>query len=276
MMIPIGGRKINRVLQERFGELAEDHIESRTGDITREYIDPITGHFGTIDGLSAVEIGTGWVPILPVALGLQGATCWTCDVVRHLDSATTLDTIRRVAQVLGRSDAVPPDLSDELAVCPVADILRRVGVNYEAPTDTTRLPIASETQDVTVSRAVLQMIPPVALRPVLAELYRVTKPGGLSIHKVHLHDEYTQGDPGVTLINFLKYPDWVWDNFGNNDIKYINRARFPDYIRTIESVGFRVVEFLEHVIDERAVEALDSGQLVVDREFRRYTHEELA
>jgi len=288
-MLPYG-RRLNLFFQEHYGELHELNIEDKLKAITRIFVTPIVEKFGGLSNLQIVEIGTGWIPVLPITLTLMGAQCKTFDVVRCLERESGIKTIAGISDHLEVLSKIAnfslqrakekcvkafqaTEVKVERAALPVEEILQAIGVHYNAPFDTTQLPIKSNSQDATISRLVLQHIPPQILPDVLKELYRILKPGGISIHKVNLHDEYAQVDPNVTLVNFLKYPSWFWDNFGNNPIKYVNRARYPYYLGLFENIGFRVLS-LSKKLDKRSFDALSTMKIV--KEFRHHSKEELA
>ncbi len=275
------GYALNFLLQKRYGELREITVADKLEEIIELFAAPVLRKWGTISDIEIVEIGTGWIPILPIVLSLLGARCKTFDIAKHLKTEIvirTLTEMRRhlviLTEISGFSlrDA-ERKLEKALEGSKVEDIMGRLGIYYLAPADTTDLPVASDSRDVTVSRLVLAHIPPSILPAVLKELYRITRPGGLSIHRVNLHDEYAASDPKVTLINFLKYPGWFWDRFVNNRIKYLNRARYPYYLDLFESIGFRIVDF-HKTLDKRSYEALSNMRVV--KEFRCYSREELA
>jgi SAM-dependent methyltransferase len=270
-MLPCG-RTFNHFLQEHYGEIHKLKIEDRLEEIKQVFAAPIAERFGGLSNRQIVEIGTGWVPVLPITLALMGAQCRTFDVVRHLGKERTISTLAEVSKHIEVSGA-RERRRDSFEAVEVEEILEEVGAHYKAPVDTTRLPVKSNSQHATVSRLVLQHIPPQILPHVLKELYRILKPGGLSIHRVNLHDEYAQVDPRVTLVNFLAYPSWFWDNFGNNPIKYVNRARYPYYLDLFGDSGFRVLS-LSKKLDKRSFDALSTMKIA--KEFRHYSKEELA
>jgi len=275
------GCALNFLLQKRFGELKEITVADKLEEIKKTFIAPVLDRKGTMTDIGVVEIGTGWVPILPIALSLLGARCKTFDIAEHLKTEVVAGTLIEMQRHLAIFAGTPGfslrdarrKLEKALKGSNVKDIMKILGVYYLAPTDTTCLPIASNSQDVTMSRLVLSHIPLDVLPIVLRELYRITKPGGLSIHRVNLHDEYATCDPKVTLINFLKYPGWFWDGFVNNRIKYLNRARYPYYLALFERTGFRIV-YLDKTLDKHSYNALPDMRIA--REFRGYSREELA
>ena len=279
-LIPYG-RKLNFLLQKQFGELHEINNESIIREILMEFITPIINEYGKISNLKIVEIGTGWVPILPIIISLYGGECITYDVVRHIDREILIKTLIFIREHLNiilpstdlSSENIEEKLNKAIQASSIEDVLQILGLQYIAPFDTTQLPTDDSSQDVVISRLVLSSIPAGILPEVLSDLFRITKPGGLSIHTFGLHDEYASIDPSVTMINYLKYPTWFWDKFINNRIKYSNRARYPYYLNLFNKTGFTVISF-DKIIDESSFKALAS--MKVSKEFKNYSKEELA
>jgi SAM-dependent methyltransferase len=279
-LLPFGG-DLHLLLQKRFGGLRSFDPEASLLPVIKRFIAPLQGHFGRVEGLSVLEVGTGWIPTLPIALGLLGARCRTYDVARHLDARHAEKTLRGVAPILDRglqqegvaARVRPPRLERLGPDSTLDDVLGLVRVHYEAPVDTLRLPVAAGSQDAVVSNLVLQHVPPRALPRLLSELHRALRPGGIALHRVNLHDELASVDPEASPIHFLKHPDWLWERFGNNAIKYVNRARYPAYLRAFEGAGFEVRR-VETRVDPRAVESLQT--MKVAERFRECTVEELA
>ncbi len=248
-MIPYG-RNLNFFLQKHFGQIREINIEDKIRQM-QEFSDPILQRFGSLSGLRITEIGTGWAPVLPIALSLTGARCRTFDVVRHLRKDILANVLTGIAghldflsRIGGCSlESVSQRYRKLSQEGEVGDILKTIHVHYTAPVDTRFLPIEDGSEDVLVSRLVLQHIPPKNLPDVVRETYRILKPGGIAIHSINLHDEYAMAhvDQDITLVNFLKYPSWFWEHFGNNSVKYVNRSRYPYYLEVVETAGFRIL-----------------------------------
>lgn len=274
------GESLNFAASKRFGRHQGLHLGGRIREMRRIY-SALLDRFGAVEGLEIAEIGTGWNPVLPLALSLTGGRCRTFDVRRLVKK----DIVRAVLAELGNH----LEALAEMSGCPVEgirkkyggvspddtleDVLGSCGVLYSAPVDTGSLPLEDGSQDAVVSRAVLQCIPAQVLGDVIRETYRVLKPGGLSVHIVSLHDEYSEADPSISSVNFLKYPRWFWDAFGNNYMIHINRLRYPYYLELFKESGFEIIGYSTR-IDERSLRMLET--MKIDREFRNYSREELA
>jgi hypothetical protein len=250
------GHRLNLLLQEKLGELRHFDARAALAPLVHGILRPAIEHCGSLEGARVVEIGTGWRPTLPSALGLLGASVHTFDVVRHLSPERARETLVQVA------GALPSALAD--AGIEHSVVTGQPPITYTAPADTTALPLDSDSQQLAVSNLVLQHVRPERLPSVLAELSRVLEPGAVSIHRINLHDEYASVDPTLTSINFLRYPAWFWERFGQNRIKYVNRARYPHYLRAFRDAGFELIDVARHV-DERALARL--AELPIDSEF---------
>ncbi|RLG47569.1 MAG: hypothetical protein DRN92_02915 [Thermoproteota archaeon] len=277
-VIPWGPR-INCFFQEHFGELRSVDIGERVREIKELFIVPIVERYGFASNLKVVEIGTGWVPVLPILLSLLGNECKSFDVVRWLNVRRFKNTLNSIIKCLHYLNDIPGfSLNDamrryEQIIATENLKLQNLGWTYIAPIDTTHLPLKDNSQDIVVSRLVLEHIPQSVLPSVVKETWRILRPGGLAIHKINLHDEYAQVDPKVTLINFLKFPSWFWNLFINNRIKFVNQSRYPYYLKLFKDTGFQILK-VRKKIDERSYKALSTMKIA--REFRKYSKEELA
>ncbi|HID24235.1 MAG TPA: class I SAM-dependent methyltransferase, partial [Planctomycetaceae bacterium] len=240
-----GGEAIHFWLQRRFGELR--HLERSTRFDNAEYFLRTTrAHAGSVSGLRVVELGTGWVPAVPLAYAVAGALVATYDVRRLVRDdlfVWTRDEIgRRVETLAAAAGQSPPRFCARLArIARETDFdraMRRLGGLYRAPWNTCRLPYQDNAADLVVSNLVLQCVHRALLPPLLQEMRRVLKPGGLSIHRASLTCEYAAGDPRRHPLSFLKYSDATWDRWFNHSIKYVNRLRYSQFLRLFEDAGF--------------------------------------
>ncbi len=279
-IIPYGDN-INLLLQKQYGELSSIELEDRIKEIIRTFIDPIISTHGKLSNLQITEIGTGWVPVLPITLSFLGSCCKTFDVVKHINHEVFNKTLAEVYNHLDDLAEIPgfqhensrKKIEQALKCQNLNEALQTIGIHYIAPINTACLPIDSNSQDAVVSRLVLNYIPIDILPEVIKETFRILKHGSIAIHRFGLYDEYASIDSDVTIINFLKYPGWFWNRFVNNRIKYTNQARYPYYLDLFKKAGFEIVSYRK-TVDERSLQALST--MKVAKEFRHYSKEELA
>lgn len=275
-----GGRKLHRLMQDHLGE--HRHLASSTRFDNAELFLRKTLRLteGQQDPL-VVEIGTGWIPAVPLTLLVAGLRVDTYDVTRHVDAKLfmrTRDVLRsrseRLAQAAGLPESVVADQLEAIAtVEDFATAARRLRGGYAAPVDTTCLPYAADEVDVVLSNLVLQCIPREVLRPVLAETFRILKPGGYAIHRLYLGDEYAGRDPQRDRLHYLTYSERTWQRWFCHRLKHLNRLRAPHFLDLFAEIGFEVWHSERHVDQASLAHLQKTG---VDEQFRGLSWEEIA
>ncbi len=218
---------------------------------------------------TVVEIGPGMslgMGIVAIALGARRCVLADCD--RYL----TRDP-RSAAAHRALLDLLPtwiPDADERYRHCvridgdqvlPDGDLLSYV----IAPAE--RLPLASGAVDLIVSHSTLEHI--VDVDAAIAELARITAPGGRGVHQVDLRDHLDAAQP----LRMLQYSPRAWNLIASHRRGWSNRLRLPDYHAGFERHGF-AVERME------VTESLPAGELEEMRarlqpEFRRLSAEAL-
>ncbi len=244
-----GGRGLHEWMLRRHGELAALEKSSRFQN-AMELVSTVQQHIGHLEGKTVVEIGTGWVPAVPLAFALCGARVQTFDVRRLSDAKLfrrTLAELGRKANQLAQVANVS-ELEIQQRLETVADsvtlenALSKLGGGYTAPADTCHLPMADNAADVLISSLVLQCIPAHLLRGVLRESWRVLSPQGVAVHRLRLTDEYAAGDPQRNHFEYLQYSQTTWDRWYNHRLKHQNRLRASQFSTLFENVGFECLE----------------------------------
>lgn len=275
-----GGVYLHRRLQERYGELARLEHSSRF-DNALWFLRTARRWCGELGDLRVVELGTGWVPALPLAFLLSGASVDTFDVQRLVRPPIVRRTIREISRratefaaaagvaedMLNRRLAIAADAPDFAAVC------RSLRGSYRAPFDTLNLPYADESADLVVSNLVLQCIPTAVLEPVLKESLRVLRAGGLAIHRIRMTDEYSAADRRRHDLAYLQFSQRTWQRWFCHRLKQQNRLRASQFLALFEDLGGRC-RLLERDVDHDSIEVLKSMSLAA--EFRDLELEDVA
>jgi SAM-dependent methyltransferase len=226
-----------------------------------------------------LEVGTGRVPLVPLAYWLMGAEkTITIDLNPYLKPELVLDSLRYISANRQKI----PDLFghlldrkrfDELLLFskdsnfPVSSFLELCRVEYIAPGDAADTRLPDRSIDFHTSYTVFEHIPLEILRHILEEGNRIMRSGGLFVHRIDYSDHFSHSDKSISAINFLKYSDDEWKKYAGNRYMYMNRLRHDDFITLFESTGHEVVETMPS-IDERAQELLRSGSLELNDRFR--------
>ncbi len=285
-----GGRRLNHALQTHVThsldlDVARPPHSSRFAyklAQCRRHVDNYLAHGGSAAAFTALELGTGWHPIVPIGLYVCGArTVWTLD----REPMLTLGSVREVIQrfvvaaeqpdwtdILPHADArrvasLAPLLSAS-ATTPHA-LLRRLDIHIlTGDARETGLPDASI--DVIVSNNTLEHIPAAELPAIFAELRRIARPTAIMSHYIDLADHYMYVDQHLSPYNFLRFSDRAWTIL-NNSLQYMNRLRVSDYRQLHAATGFSL---LEEESDAPGHAALD--RLSLAPRFRSYSTADLA
>lgn len=223
----------------------------------------------------AVEIGTGWHPVVAIGLFLCGVEAvWTYDITPLLAPDRVervlafFDRYARSGELNQHLPAALPERVERLrrlrsAHSDPAEILVGLGVQAVVG-DARSTGLPDGTVDLILSTAVLEYIALPALIELFGELRRIASPDAAMSHYVDLSDQYSHFDRRITAFNFLRYPTRYWQRLDNALIPQ-NRLRISDYRSAIEQGGWVVRK-------ESAVRA-DAAQLTEIRvapEFRIY------
>jgi SAM-dependent methyltransferase len=225
---------------------------------------------GTVKDKVILEVGTGRRLNVPIAFWLCGAAqTITVDLNRYLKSRLILEDIsfirshRAEVQKLFGDRADCDEFQRRFAVLlrdglDVPRLLGAAAIQYIAPQDAQNLPLERETVDYHVSNNVLEHIHPHVLRDILFEGKRVVKRDGLLVHRVDFSDHFSEVDPRVSTINFLRYSENQWRRFAGNRYNYHNRLRIDELESLIADTGL-VIGGEHPEIDPVARRILESG-----------------
>lgn len=231
---------------------------------------------------TALEIGTGWFPIVPVGFYLCGAaTIRTFDVAPLVSRYTLRQTARRFCEYEedGTLQRVLPGLRAER----MAQLRRVIAqADHESPAallktlniqtvvgDARRTGLPAESTDLVFSTVTLEHIPREVLAGLFAEFRRISSKGALMSHYIGMADQFASFDHSITPYNFMKYPAKRWRLLDNPIIPQ-NRLRVSDYRKLIEAARFRIVEQRD-----RSGDLEDLRRVELAPHFRKYSTEDL-
>ncbi len=294
--------RINRLLQRHLtGSLAlsSERFEAKLAQCARHLERFAAVRGGGALPATALEIGTGWQPIVPLGLALAGVReVTTFDVAPLLDRESVTRVLERYARALetgalaSRLPSIERERARELLAtgrargndageragdhspaagrAPTAawELLAHAGVRAHVGT-LAEAGLRPGSIELIVSNNTLEHIPPAELADLFGELARLAAPGAVMDHFIDLSDHYAHFDRSLSELNFLRFPARTWRLF-NNRLHYQNRLRIGDYTALIERAGFRVVD---QRLERGSEQAL--AQISLAPEFRHYRREEL-
>ncbi len=199
---------------------------------------------------AALELGTGWFPIIPVGLALAGAReVYTIDMHDLTDRERTIATIECFEVMLGNGRLALPDSEARARARELLrntrgmnghELLAALGIRAIIG-DARNVELPSASLDLVCSNNTLEHIPADVIAAMFTEFRRLLRPDGVMSHFIDMADHYALFDRKITRYNFLRYPERVWRLF-NNELHYQNRLRLPDFRALHEQRGFEVLE----------------------------------
>jgi SAM-dependent methyltransferase len=277
-----GGTWVNDRLQQSLGGLRRfDHtIEDKVVNDWLVLVANLKEMGAGVRDRDFLEVGTGWIPVLPVCFSLAGASsCTTIDITRHMNARMTFRMMARLEEYLPRIAAAAESSLETIRAAyralreaaSLPELLDRARIRYLSPADARATGLAEESVDVVFSNNVFEHVPAEVLDGILRESRRILRPGGLSIHSANCADHYAYFDRNITFVHYLAYSERRW-RFWNNPLQYQNRLRPQDFSGLAERAGLEVKLYKMRVRPELRP-ALE--QMTIAPEFRHYSAEQL-
>ena len=221
---------------------------------------------------TALELGTGWYPIVPVGLRLMGCkSVYTIDQTSHLTVASVLETLHHFIERIDQGTLEPTDMTlvakirsliEKTGEHSVAQILAHLGIEVIVG-DARSVPLESGAIDLFVSNNTLEHIPRQIVCSILKEFSRLAHVNSVGSHWIDMGDHYADFDNDITQYNFLRYPNWMWSAF-NNKLQYQNRLRINDFRELHQEACWEILDE-EHRVDQEAFESVDIAEEFLER-----------
>lgn len=277
-VVPFGSQ-CSYLLQRTAGQLRSDDFIHRTleQDVTVLFermakldLDPRRSRI--------LEIGTGWLPVLPLSLALAGfRNVFTVDLYPHLHQTAIRRTLSALRPYLHHPMFRPFASEDQVAqnfdhLWNSTAIFAAAGITYLAPCNAGATQWSSGSMDLITSNNVFEHVPVPGLLAMFAEAKRLLRPGGSVLHCVNCGDHYAYADKSITQLNYLRFSEQQWQRW-NNSIQYQNRLRPMDFIQMAEKERLQI-RSAEYTARPEALRELE--QMEIAPEFRDYPLEQLA
>jgi hypothetical protein len=233
------------------------------------------------------EVGTGRVPMTPLAYWLMGAKrVITIDLNPYLKAELTKECLQYMADHVDDMQALFGPLLNRKRFDALLDLERQDSfdlqrlldlcqITYIAPGDAAHTGLGAEEIDFHTSFNVFEHIPRDVLLAILDEGNRIIRSTGLFVHRMDYSDHFSHSDARISPINFLQYSDAQWARYAGNRYMYMNRLRHDDFLALFESVRHTVLA-VEPTVDAPSLQLLRNGGLTVDAQFGGKTDEVLA
>ena len=254
---------IYHFLQQKTGKTTlEQKIKS--GENTFSDFKRLTEKVGiSIEGKSVLEIGSGWLPVMPYFFRFFGEAdeIFTFDLRRHYSSQAIAKLNRYFSekynvdiQVVNKQFPLPSE------------------IKYFPNTDLTqgRIPLV----DIVFSRFVLEHVPPKDLKNIHLRLKETLKSGSHIVHFISPSDHRAYVDKTLSLQDFLMYSEEEWSSM-QTKFDYHNRWRLPQYVTLFKELGYEIIKLEYNVPDKNSASYKKFKALDVHPMYKKFSEEEL-
>lgn len=251
-------------------------------DHCRRHLDAFRAHGSEKKEFTVFDLGTGWLPVVPVSMYLSGATeVFTCDISSLLKPPRVTYVLQQVVDSAERGElgkflpAFVPERVERIREVlrdttsrTSAEILKPLGIHVIVG-DARHVELPAGSIDVFTSTQVLEYIPAAILQDIFTHFLRLATQQAVMSHYIDLSDQYAAFDRSITPLNFLRFSarEWGWIN---NKLIPLTRLRMPDYRRIVAASGWRIANE-----DNTIGKAEDLDRVPLAEEFQQYSREDL-
>jgi hypothetical protein len=266
-------------IQRYFGGLKKPFNPIHHFKVGVEVIKKIQKYGYETNGKIFFEVGTGRVPLLPVAFWLCGAEkTITIDLNPYMRNELVKDMLFFIRT---RQDEIKNTFGDLLEKERFAllldkaktketnreDIIKLCQIEYIAPGDAAKTGLSDNCVNYHVSHTVYEHIPLNIIKNILQEGNRIIVQNGLFINCIDYGDHFSYMDKDISVINFLQFNDKEWKKYAGNRYMYMNRARHDEFVELFKAVEHDCIE-IEPAKNETIFEMLAKNEIVLDEKFK--------
>lgn len=262
--------------------LTDDYFYDRLNHAS-DHIRAFTRHHDLSSLRYSLEIGTGWYPIVPMALFLCGAEdIYSVDIASLSDKEKLKQTIQRFieAKKFGTLQTFIPYREDKMRFLEsiiehydqltYEKILHLFNFHFVAA-EHVRMMLPTHKIHLIHSNNTFEHIHPDDFPQLLDNFNIWIHPTeGVMSHFIDMSDHFAHFDSNISIYNFLKYSDREWAII-DNSIQPQNRLRFIDYIRLFRS---HHIPISRTDIEIGNIEEL--GRISLNSKYKDYSLEDLA
>lgn len=248
-------------------------FEELDNDVKKKYntfleLNKILGQLDySLKGKEIVELGTGWIPILPYYFYYLGRAkkIQTYDINEHIS----------VEKVIEFNAYFEKEFNIETQTDSSKKIPIPKQITYYPNTNFITEKIEPNSVDVFFSRYVLPHVLEPTLTEIIKKAHAILKKNGLMIHFLSMSDLRSHGDSSLSMWDFLQYSEEEWKKISTRFDPH-NRWRLPRYLELFESIGFETT-FLNigSTLKKENKQYEMFTELNIHNEFKNYSFEDL-
>ncbi|MBZ4035797.1 hypothetical protein K6T82_13540 [Flavobacterium sp. 17A] len=213
---------------------------------------------------SAIEIGSGWLPISPYILiqKYKLKDIYTFDINEHYQTKNILtfnslfSKIFNYDIVVDKKNQYP--LPENVHYYPSQNI-----INTEIPK-----------ADIVFSRFVLEHVTPDDITEMHKKFKSSLPKGSYVVHFISPSDHRAYSDNSLSLQDFLKYSSKEWNNIQTR-FDYHNRLRLPQYLEIFNSLDLEIVYISHDNPKPNSPQEQKFKSLKIHQDFSKYSEKEL-
>lgn len=203
----------------------------------------------SLEGKSTLEIGTGWVPIIPIIYYVFGQRdCKSFDIKKILRPDLSLMAAHQIGSLkeLFDKDIVIHDKMNLQRLAALRNVsafqllLEMMNFDYYAPADARATGLPSSSVDIVFSNTTLEHVPPLEIIELFKEAHRLLVSEGIMVHLIDCSDHFSHSDKNIHNLNYLNYSDKEWQRYNSNMI-YQNRLRSSHYRDILTKANFEII-----------------------------------
>jgi SAM-dependent methyltransferase len=129
------------------------------------------------------------------------------------------------------------------------ELYRHLGFEYVVESSGSLSQFPTNSFQLVVSGGVLEHVKRDALPHLIAETYRILKPGGWAVHSIDTADHLEHYDRTVSPKMYLRFSEQTWRGLFENEVQYINRVQRGEWLDLFINNGFESVEEEGHRVN---------------------------
>jgi ubiquinone/menaquinone biosynthesis C-methylase UbiE len=274
-------------IQRHFGNLKKPFNPLRHFSAGVTILKKIQQSGNNFIGKTFFEVGTGRVPLLPIALWLGGAgNIITVDLNPYMRNELIMDMLLYIKTKENDIKNIFGTLLDKNRFNLLLDysrkkkvhkkeILELCQIKYIAPGNAAKINLPDNSIEYHISNKVYEHIPLTVISDILEEGNRIISEDGLFINNINYGDHFSYMDKTISEINFLRYSDKEWEKYAGNRYMYMNRARHDDFVALFTGVGHDFLE-IEPRVSKKVEQILSNNEIVLDIQFQNKSKEILS
>ncbi|UFH36234.1 hypothetical protein [Flavobacterium acetivorans] len=216
------------------------------------------------DNKSIIEIGSGWLPIIPYLFIFKGKAkrVYTYDLNEHYQENSIVDFNAVFSKEYNQIIDIPKkgkySLPKELVYFPSQNII------------TAEIPKA----EIVFSRFVLEHVTPEDIAEMHMKFKNTLEKGSHIVHFISPSDHRAYSDPSLSLHDFLKYDQKEWNRI-QTKFDYHNRLRLPQYLEIFKSLDYEIIYLTFDSVKKDSEQHCLFKNIEIHSDYKNYSDEEL-